>query len=81
MKAPHYVHGGVTIHHGDAVTVLNELPAQSVHCCVTSPPYWGLRSYLPDRVKLRSDLSADDLAHVAGELDRLGIRPVDDTVG
>lgn len=21
------------------------LPDQSVHCCITSPPYWGLRSY------------------------------------
>lgn len=24
---------------------LRELPAESVHCCVTSPPYWGLRDY------------------------------------
>jgi DNA modification methylase len=21
------------------------MPADSVHCCVTSPPYWGLRDY------------------------------------
>ena len=21
------------------------LPDKSVHCCVTSPPYWGLRDY------------------------------------
>lgn len=26
---------------------LAKLPDQSVHCIVTSPPYWGLRSYLP----------------------------------
>ena len=25
--------------------VLRELPAESVHCVVTSPPYWGLRDY------------------------------------
>lgn len=30
---------------GDALTRLRELPEQSVQCCVTSPPYWGLRDY------------------------------------
>lgn len=33
------------IHHGDVFDVLPTLPAQSVHCVVTSPPYWGLRDY------------------------------------
>ncbi len=30
---------------GDSLTVLRTLPDESVHCCVTSPPYWGLRDY------------------------------------
>jgi DNA modification methylase len=30
---------------GDVRDVLPTLPAESVHCCVTSPPYWGLRDY------------------------------------
>jgi len=30
---------------GDCRERLAELPAQSVHCCVTSPPYFGLRDY------------------------------------
>jgi DNA modification methylase len=30
---------------GDAREKLKELPDQSVNCCVTSPPYWGLRDY------------------------------------
>lgn len=30
---------------GDALAVLRTLPDASVHCCVTSPPYWGLRDY------------------------------------
>jgi DNA modification methylase len=34
-----------TIHHGDALTVLRTMPDCSVNCCVTSPPYWGLRDY------------------------------------
>ena len=33
---------------GDCLDVLKTLPAESVNCCVTSPPYWGLRSYVPD---------------------------------
>ena len=33
---------------GDARDVLKTLPDESAHTCVTSPPYFGLRSYLPD---------------------------------
>lgn len=32
---------------GDALTVLRRLPDASVNACITSPPYFGLRSYLP----------------------------------
>lgn len=32
---------------GDCLQTLPTLPAGSFHCCVTSPPYWNLRSYLP----------------------------------
>lgn len=34
-----------TLHVGDVREVLAGLPDESVHCCVTSPPYWGLRDY------------------------------------
>jgi len=30
---------------GDVLARLAEMPDESVHCCVTSPPYWGLRDY------------------------------------
>ncbi len=30
---------------GDSLAVLPTLAAESVQCCVTSPPYWGLRDY------------------------------------
>jgi DNA modification methylase len=30
---------------GDCRTVLRALPAESIQCCVTSPPYYGLRDY------------------------------------
>lgn len=42
---PYYSEGGIEIYHGDCRTVLGQLPANSVHCVVTSPPYWGLRDY------------------------------------
>src|SRR5437867_5452878 len=31
--------------HADALTALRSMPADSYSCCVTSPPYWGLRDY------------------------------------
>ena len=33
---------------GDCLDVLPTLEAGSVQTCITSPPYWGLRSYLPE---------------------------------
>lgn len=48
QRAPGVVGVSVTILHGDCKAVLRTLPERSVHTCVTSPPYWGLRSYLPD---------------------------------
>jgi len=33
------------IHTGDCLNILKTLPDDSVHCCVTSPPYYALRDY------------------------------------
>lgn len=30
---------------GDAITILQNMESESIHCCVTSPPYFGLRDY------------------------------------
>lgn len=35
----------MNILHGDALARLREMPDGSVNCCVTSPPYYGLRDY------------------------------------
>ena len=35
----------IQIIQGDALAVIAQLPTESVQCCVTSPPYWGLRDY------------------------------------
>jgi len=37
--------GTVTIHTGNVTDVLASLPDNKFQCCVTSPPYWGLRDY------------------------------------
>jgi DNA modification methylase len=42
---PYYDQQGIKIFHGDCLGVLKQLPSESVQCCVTSPPYWGLRDY------------------------------------
>lgn len=55
------------IHHGDLFDVLPTLAAQSVHCVVSSPPYWGLRDYgNPPRV-LGGDPACD---HEWGKVQR-----------
>ena len=33
------------IYPGDCLTTLRSLPDGAARCCVTSPPYWGLRDY------------------------------------
>lgn len=35
----------VRLYHGHVIDVLKQLPSGSIQCCVTSPPYWGLRDY------------------------------------
>ena len=42
MIAPHYQDDSVTLHHGDCIDVLRELPERSVDAVVTDPPY-GIR--------------------------------------
>ena len=45
MRAPTVDIDGQRIYVGDVRETLRELPDGSVDCCVTSPPYWGLRDY------------------------------------
>ena len=42
---------------GDVREVLPTLDASSIHCVVTSPPYWGLRDYGVDgQIGLEGDI-------------------------
>ena len=43
------------IYQGHALRVLKKLPAESIDCVVTSPPYWALRDYgVADQIGLES---------------------------
>ena len=75
LPDPYYQNELVTIYHGDCLKTLKQLPDEHVNCCVTSPPYWGLRSYLPDGVKLKKDTPD----WVKKELIKRGIKPFDNT--
>ena len=35
----------VTLFNGHVLPILQSLLDESVHCCITSPPYWALRDY------------------------------------
>jgi len=49
---------GSMILQGDSLHVLRRLPADSVQCIVTSPPYWGLRDYhIAGQIGLESSLT------------------------
>lgn len=41
----YYQDRDITLYEGDVIKILKELPIESVNCVLTSPPYWGLRSY------------------------------------
>lgn len=51
----------VIIHVGDVIEMLRKVPDSSVHCVVTSPPYWGLRHY---GVEGQIGLEASPQAHI-----------------
>lgn len=44
-KHAYFQDSALTLYHGQALDVLRTLPPGSVGCCVTSPPYFGLRDY------------------------------------
>ena len=49
---------------GDALTELRKLASVSVHCIVTSPPYFGLRRYSAGSLEMGSEATPE--AYIAG---------------
>jgi DNA modification methylase len=64
------------IYCGDSVSVLKTFPDECIDCCVTSPPYWGLRQYFFDgAVIIKADLTESQKLYVLSELNKYGVRP------
>jgi site-specific DNA-methyltransferase (adenine-specific) len=42
---PYHADPWLTVYQGDCREVMRQMEPESVHCVVTSPPYWGLRDY------------------------------------
>lgn len=59
---------------GDCRDVLRTLADGSVQCCVTSPPYYGLRSYDENSVRIDPALPEEQRRWLVAELERRGIR-------
>lgn len=58
---------------GDARDVLDELPTESIDCCMTSPPYWSQRSYAGGGIGLeeRYEEYVAQLVVILGKVKRL----------
>jgi DNA modification methylase len=58
---------------GDSKRVLATLPEECVDCCVTSPPYWGHRSYASGGIGLEATFGQyiDHLLAIVGQLRRV----------
>lgn len=65
------------IYIGQAIEGLIQMKKDGItaNTCVTSPPYFGLRSYCPDKVMLKKDAPE----WVFKELEKRGIFPIDNS--
>lgn len=61
--------------HGDCIEAMKAMEAETVQCVVTSPPYYGLRSYLPNTVRMKKGAPT----WVADKLKELSVFPIDHT--
>jgi DNA modification methylase len=62
------------IYNENCLTGLKNLPDNSIDCCVTSPPYWGLRDYGNDAqigMEETPDLFVENLVEVFTEVKRV----------
>ena len=71
-----YLSGSITqplLLHGDALDVLKALPAETIDCIMTSPPYWGKREYENSGLGLEHSYQdyLQNLARICDELKRV----------
>jgi len=69
---PRKSHGQLIV--GDALSELQRMESSSVRCCITSPPYWGLRDYgVPEQIGAESNIDDyfDKLVNIFREVRRV----------
>ena len=42
---PYFETGNCRLYQGHVLEILENIQSESIHCVITSPPYWGLRDY------------------------------------
>lgn len=60
---------------GDCLESMDKIKQEgiTVQSCVTSPPYFNLRHYMPDAVVIREGLTEEEYSYVISELNKLGL--------
>ncbi len=58
---------------GDAMNILSEFPNNSIDCCITSPPYWGQRSYEGGGIGMENNVKdyINNLLEITNEIKRV----------
>ena len=62
------------VHFGDCLETLRQMPDGIVNTCVTSPPYFGLRQYFGDAVRIKASLTLEKKAWVERQLREADVR-------
>ncbi|RMF41114.1 MAG: site-specific DNA-methyltransferase [Planctomycetota bacterium] len=73
-KLRYHIVNDIDILVGDCREILPTIDAQSIQCCVTSPPYWGLRDYAhPEQIGAEPVPTGyvENLTHVFREVRRV----------
>jgi DNA modification methylase len=61
---------------GDVLDGLRTLPDGIIQCCVTSPPYYGLRQYLFNGASIiKRDLTEEQRVYLISELNKYKVKP------
>ena len=58
---------------GDVLNIITTIPSDSIDCCITSPPYWGQRSYDNGGIGLEQSPNEfiENLLNITSEIHRI----------
>jgi len=59
-RSPNITLNNCEMRQGDCLDLLRQMPDESVNCCITSPPYWGLRDYGTGKAQIGLELTPQE---------------------